>query len=102
MTSLRTDVVDQDWINAALQQPDPLVEHRGRHPPTSLHRHAAQLTRAKPPRDQAQIGSHYKQRWVVESLFAWLDGNAEPTTTGNGTASASASSTSAARNGHKL
>jgi transposase len=29
-------------------------------------------TRAKPPRDQEQIGRHYKQRWRVERLFAWL------------------------------
>jgi len=29
-------------------------------------------TRKKPPRDQEQIGRHYKQRWVVERLFAWL------------------------------
>ncbi|MCW2956657.1 MAG: family transposase [Thermoleophilia bacterium] len=28
--------------------------------------------RSKPPRDQEQIGRHYKRRWVVERLFAWL------------------------------
>jgi transposase len=28
--------------------------------------------RAKPPRDQEYIGRHYKQRWRVERLFAWL------------------------------
>ena len=28
--------------------------------------------RKKPPRDQEQIGRHYKRRWVVERLFAWL------------------------------
>ncbi|MDQ4077835.1 MAG: IS5 family transposase [Chloroflexota bacterium] len=30
--------------------------------------------RKKPPRDQEQIGCHYKQRWRVERLFAWLVG----------------------------
>lgn len=29
-------------------------------------------TRKKPARDQEQIGRHYKKRWVVEHLFAWL------------------------------
>lgn len=29
-------------------------------------------TRKKPPRDQEEIGRHYKRRWVVERLFAWL------------------------------
>lgn len=28
--------------------------------------------RKSPPRDQQQIGRHYKQRWVVERFFAWL------------------------------
>lgn len=28
--------------------------------------------RTKPPRDQEHIGHHYKQRWAVERLFAWL------------------------------
>ena len=28
--------------------------------------------RKKPPRDQEQIGRHYRQRWLVERLFAWL------------------------------
>ena len=28
--------------------------------------------RSKPPRDQEQIGRHYKRRWAVERLFAWL------------------------------
>lgn len=28
--------------------------------------------RKKPPRDQDQIARHYKRRWVVERLFAWL------------------------------
>ncbi|MCB0878828.1 MAG: IS5 family transposase [Thermoleophilia bacterium] len=30
------------------------------------------VTRSKPPRDQEQIGRHYKRRWAVERLFAWL------------------------------
>lgn len=30
--------------------------------------------RKKPPRDQEQSGRHYKQRWRVERLFAWLAG----------------------------
>ena len=30
--------------------------------------------RKKPPRDQEQIGRHYKQRWRVERLFTWLVG----------------------------
>ena len=29
-------------------------------------------SRAAPPRDQEQIGRHYKQRWRVERFFAWL------------------------------
>lgn len=29
-------------------------------------------TRKQPPRDQEQIGRHYRRRWVVERLFAWL------------------------------
>lgn len=29
-------------------------------------------TRKKPPRDQEQMGRHYKNRWVVERFFAWL------------------------------
>lgn len=28
--------------------------------------------RKTPPRDQEQIGRHYRQRWAVERLFAWL------------------------------
>lgn len=28
--------------------------------------------RKRPPRDQEEIGRHYKRRWVVERLFAWL------------------------------
>lgn len=28
--------------------------------------------RKRPPRDQEQIGRHYKERWRVERLFAWL------------------------------
>ena len=28
--------------------------------------------RQKPPRDQEQMRRHYKQRWRVERLFAWL------------------------------
>lgn len=28
--------------------------------------------RKRPPRDQEEIGRHYKGRWVVERLFAWL------------------------------
>ena len=28
--------------------------------------------RKKPPRDQEQMGRHYRRRWVVERLFAWL------------------------------
>jgi transposase len=28
--------------------------------------------RTRPPRDQEQLGRHYKQRWCVERLFAWL------------------------------
>lgn len=28
--------------------------------------------RKAPPRDQEEIGRHYKQRWVVERFFAWL------------------------------
>lgn len=30
------------------------------------------VTRSKPPRDQEQIGRHYKRRWAVERLFSWL------------------------------
>lgn len=30
------------------------------------------VSRAAPPRDQEQIGRHYRQRWVVERFFAWL------------------------------
>ena len=29
-------------------------------------------TRAKPPRDQEDMGRHYKRRWAVERLFSWL------------------------------
>jgi transposase len=28
--------------------------------------------RTRPPRDQEHIGRHYKERWRVERLFAWL------------------------------
>lgn len=28
--------------------------------------------RVRPPRDQDQIGRHYKERWKVERFFAWL------------------------------
>lgn len=28
--------------------------------------------RRKPPRDQHQIGRHYRERWLVERFFAWL------------------------------
>jgi transposase len=31
-------------------------------------------TRSRPPRDQEQIGRHYRQRWRVERLFSWLAG----------------------------
>jgi transposase len=29
-------------------------------------------SRKAPPRDQEEIGRHYRQRWVVERFFAWL------------------------------
>jgi transposase len=35
---------------------------------------AHRSNRQKPPRDQEQMGRHYKQRWRVERLFAWLVG----------------------------
>lgn len=28
--------------------------------------------RSKPPRDQHQVGRHYKQRWRIERYFSWL------------------------------
>ncbi len=35
---------------------------------------AHRSNRKQPPRDQEHIGRHYKQRWRVERLFAWLVG----------------------------
>jgi transposase len=49
---------------------DPLCDEFNMRGATLLAPHVR--TRRKPPRDQHQIGRHYKQRWLIERFFAWL------------------------------
>lgn len=49
---------------------DPLRDQVAERDSTLLSPHKS--NRKKPPRDQEQIGRHYRQRWVVERFFAWL------------------------------
>lgn len=51
---------DHDYLRDAFKEKKSLllVPHRA--------------NRAKPPRDQHQIGRHYKQRWRIERYFSWL------------------------------